>query len=179
MLVKPNTLTEGFRMPGEQSMAKSSFALDVSDYHHSNVAWNKVKQWRRSKKRAINKSLNNARRLRSHSGGSLYGPIIADAYSELTLMRYSRIELALLSVCLVAMILCGIAAISIPIFFIATILSGWFATIFYRAYRHHMRCYWYVRMMEYQLCPHCGKSLGLIESGVNPRHAIHLINEVR
>jgi hypothetical protein len=178
MLVKANTSLEGFRTPAPQSSPRSPLASDVTGYYHSNLAWNKVKRWRRSKRRAVNKSLDTARRLQSYSKDSIYGPIVADVYSEFTLLRYSRIEISLLAICLFVMFLSCFAALSVPIYFIVTIVSGWLATICYRAYKHHIRCYWYVRMMNSQLCPHCGKSLSLEHGGVDPHHAMKVISEV-
>jgi hypothetical protein len=166
-------------MPAIQSNLKTPLTSDVTDYYHSNLAWNKVKQWRRSKKRAVNRSLNTARRLQSQAKNTMYGPEIADVYSEFVLLKYMRIELLLLAVCLFVMFISCFAALSVPTYFVISIVSGWLATICYRTYRHHIRCYWYVKMMNSHLCPHCGKSLSSEQGGVDPHHAIKAITEAR
>ncbi len=143
----------------------TAHSIEVRDFYRSNKAWNKIDKWKSSRTAITNRALNNAWRLQSNGRRNEFRSLATDANSEFTLMRYTRIELIATSICLFAMGITGIGAIYASIWFVATVLSAWLATIAYRLYRHHMACYLHVRMLSSQFCPHCGMSLAATKSG--------------
>jgi hypothetical protein len=132
---------------------------NVFDFNVRSKVWRKVEGWNKTLKRTTQKPLENAHRLQKLEKTSELSPMIVDAYTESILLRYTRIELSFILVFLFATILSGIAAMSNSTFFIITIVTGWFVTIAYRAYRHHINCYWFIRTLNSNKCPHCGMSL--------------------
>lgn len=140
--------------------------LNVLDFNHNNKAWMNVTRWQRAKKKTSARPLENSRRLQSLGRKEELGPIIADVYTELTLRSYTRFELSITLACIFIASISVIAAFSETGFLITTIVSAWFATIALRFYRHHIKCYWYVKMLNSQTCPYCGKSLGPVPKSV-------------
>ena len=162
--ITPQWNVEGLRTSAPSNARITARSHDVRDFYRSNKARNKVEEWKHSTTAITNRALNNAWRLQSNGRRNEYRPLVADADSEITLMRYTRIELVATSICLLAMVISGIGAFYVSTFFVATILSAWLATIAYRLYKHHMGCYLHIRMLSSQFCPHCGKSLAIIKS---------------
>jgi hypothetical protein len=61
--------------------------------------------------------------------------------------------------CIFVAMVCALFAISDPIYWIPVIIAGWVATITFRFYRHHIKCFVYIQTLHAQTCPHCGKHL--------------------
>jgi hypothetical protein len=140
-------------MPGSHSDLEIN--SDVLDFKHSNKAWTNVKRWQRARFDALEKG----RRLQSSGLQDQLGPLIVDAYTESTLRRYTRFELSIAMACITVAAISAITAVYDPVLFVLTIVSAWLASIAIRFYRHHLKCYWYIKTLNSQTCPYCGKSL--------------------
>jgi len=152
-------------------MQKSQSSLRISElniqkFKHNNKAWMNVTRWQRDRTKVSAKPLENSRRLQSLGMKAQLKPIIVDVYSEIALRRYTRLELSITLACVFIAIISGIASFAEAGFLIVTIVSAWLATIGLRFYRHHIKCYWYIKMLNSQTCPYCGKSLGPIPNKV-------------
>jgi len=141
-------------MPGSQSGSQVN-GPRVLDFKHRNKAWTNVRKWQMAKYGAIDKG----RRLQVMGQQDHLGPLIVDAYTEFTLRKYTRLELSITLACVFVAALSGIAAIYDPVLLVLTLISAWLASIAVRFYRHHLKCYWYIRTLNAQTCPYCGRSL--------------------
>jgi hypothetical protein len=141
-------------MPGSQSVRQTK-KPEVLDFKYRNKAWMNVRRWQTARFGAVDKG----RSIQFLGRTDQLGPLIADAYTELTLRKYTRFELSVALACVSVAAISGIAAIYDPILLVLTIVSAWFASIAIRFYRHHLKCYWYVRTLNSQTCPFCGRSL--------------------
>jgi hypothetical protein len=139
---------------------KKKVRVNLFSFAQNNRARQNVNRWKKKGRDRVSVPLRNAQRLRSiHNDEGKFGQNVADVLYESRLRRYIRLEFSLLAVCLFAVIMSGIAAIDLPIYFIGTILGGWSATVVWRGYRHHVKCYWYLICLHADKCPHCGKPL--------------------
>jgi hypothetical protein len=144
-------------------MSKSQSSKQIGelfDFRYNNKAWMHVIRWKTNRKKVSAGPLENSRRLKSLGMKAELKPIIADVYTELALRAYTKFELSIILACIFVAVISGIAAFNETAFLIVTLVSAWFATIGIRFYRHHIKCYWYIKMLNSQTCPHCGKSLG-------------------
>jgi len=158
------------------SMAPSTRPAVIStegpSHHRTNGAVNRANEWKRLGSKSSNRALNNAQRLQSTGRRNEYGPQIAEAYSEATLTKYTRMEIVATSVCLFGMVTTGILGLSNTNFFVATLVSAWLATVAYRGYRHHMKCLMYLRAHGPRVCPHCGKTIGTMSLVAEPSASV-------
>jgi hypothetical protein len=134
--------------------------FNLFSFAHENKATQNVQRWKRKKKGKINRAMRNAERLRSIQRPRVeFGKNVAEVHSELELKKIMRLELTILTVFLFFAVISSAIGLSTPVYFVGTVLGSWFASIAWRCYRHHLKCYWHLVYIHAQKCPHCGKPL--------------------
>ena len=143
------------------SRLPQTIVFDRNNFHSdiNKEALRRAHTWKTALRRRTSEPMENASRLISLAGKGEMGPTVVDAYTEHVLGRYTKIEAITTTALTFAAALGVLASFSDGIFLIVTVVSAWLASIAYRAYRHHAQCLDYIRTLNSQICPHCGKPL--------------------
>jgi hypothetical protein len=100
----------------------------------------------------------NAYRLQEFGKGKEFGRNVAEVYKIDTLSRYIKIESVILLTCILVVSMSVVVVfLGSAVFMIVTVISAWFASIAYRFYKTHRRCFWHLIEIAAQPCPYCGK----------------------
>lgn len=133
----------------------------TTDFKNDNKATQVVSRNEVRLRRKTSKALKNAYRLRSVGKGKEFGRNVAEYYKFDTLDRYVRIESAVLVGFVIVAVLSVFAVfLGSPVFMVMTVMSAWLASITFRLYKHHRKCFWHLINLEMHSCPHCGQDIG-------------------
>jgi hypothetical protein len=77
-----------------------------------------------------------------------FDPSLAEYYSLPQLRNYIHMERAVSAGLVFVAIVSIMSVASSMVYFIPAIVAIWLASISYRLYRHHLKCFWYIRSLQ-------------------------------
>lgn len=137
--------------------------IDARAFANNNKAQNKITSWENKFHRATGRAIDNAHHLQNIDKKD-FGPNVAEIYQENKIRRLVNVESYIMIISIFIAASFAIGAMFEPLLIIVTIFTGWFSTIAYRFYSHHLKCYHHLLELNAKRCPYCHESL-LVHTG--------------